>query len=327
MNFDLLRFLKKTTEYTPVGTIESKLKLSRGDLFTDVETLLDHGYKVEFHPYLGVRLLDIPDTLTKFEIREDLNTKRIGRKLRIYDEIASTNETAWEHVADDMPDGTVVIAESQTRGRGRMGREWVSASGLGLWLSVICRVNVPADKTAFLTAGTSLAVANMLQQFIQLPAEIKWPNDVMIRGRKACGVLVEARSNHPDVWVVGIGLNVNHTESDFPEELRKEATSLRMERPGGKTINRVRVLRPLLFYLDRVYQQIRKKRWDKITKAWTPFVHMGGKHVSLRHAGEEFQGVVQALDPAEGITLKLDDSEDTRVFRADSVTQVRSTKG
>ncbi len=326
MNTDLISFLKKQSHYVPVGDIEEKLKISRDAIFTDVEALIEQGYSIEFHPYLGVKLIDIPDRLLKHEIREDLNTKIIGRKLSIHDQLSSTNETAWELVEadDDLKDGTVILADSQMRGRGRMGREWHSAPGLGLWMSVVLRVAVPPDRVAFLTGMASLAVANMLQQFIHLPAEIKWPNDVIIRGRKVCGILVEARSNVPDTFVLGIGLNVNQLRTDFPESLRETATSLRLERPGSRPLNRVRVLRPLLFYLERVYDLVRKKKWDKLARAWSEFVHMGGKHVRLSRAGEEIEGTIIRVHPSEGITLRIDEKELT--ISAESVSNVREVQ-
>lgn len=323
MNTDLISFLKKQSHYTPVGDIEEKLELARDAIFTDVEALIEQGYSIEFHPYLGVKLIDIPDRLLKHEIREDLNTKVIGRKLHIHDQVASTNETAWQLVEadDDLKDGTVVLAETQTQGRGRMGREWHSAAGHGLWMSVVLKVSIPPDKVAFLTAMASLAVANMLQQFIHLPAEIKWPNDVIIRGRKVCGILVEARSNVPDTFVLGIGLNVNQSRHDFPESLRETATSLRLERPGAKPLNRVRVLRPLLFYLERVYDLTRKKKWDKLAKAWSEFVHMGGKYVRLNDGASEVEGTVVRVHPSEGITLRIDGNEKT--ISAESASNIR----
>lgn len=326
MNVDLISFLKKQSHYTPLPAIEDKLKLGREAIFSDVEALIEEGYTIEFHPYLGFKLIDIPDRLLKHEIRDDLNTKHIARKLRIYEQLSSTNETAWELIEADprLKDGTVIIADSQTRGRGRMGREWHSAPGQGLWLSVVLKANIPPDKVAFITAMASLAVANMLHQFIQLPAEIKWPNDVIIRGRKVCGILVEARSNAPDVYVLGIGLNVNQSRSDFPEALRETATSLRLERPGARPMNRVRVLRPLLFYLERVYDLLRKRKWDKLAKAWAEFVHMGGKYVRMAQAGEDVEGTVVRVHPAEGVTLKIGDEEKT--FSAESVSNVREVQ-
>ncbi|MEE9312798.1 MAG: hypothetical protein V3V10_10360, partial [Planctomycetota bacterium] len=155
----------------------------------------------------------------------------------------------------------------------------------------------------------------------------KWPNDVMIRGRKVAGILVEARTDHPDVYVLGIGLNVNQTQQDFPEAIRETATSLRMERSDRTRLNRLRVLRPLLFYIEQVFNQVRRKKWDRLADAWSDFVRMGGKHVSLQHGGESFTGTIKRIHPVEGITLKLDavdeGADETRTFTAEGVGLVR----
>lgn len=324
MGRELIRYLKKQSDFVPVNLLAEELDLHRDAVFTQVEDLIDGGYSIEFHPYLGVKLIDIPDKLLHDEILDDLNTKVIGRNLVIRDEIASTNDTAWELIEADpaLPDGTVVTTEYQTHGKGRMGNEWHSTKGAALALSVVLKTHVPPDKQAFVTAMASLALANMLQQFVYLPAEIKWPNDIIIRGRKAAGVLVEARSNQPDTYVLGIGMNVNQLRGDFPEELRTTATSLRLERPGAAPLNRVRVLRPMLFYLEKVYELLRKKKWEKLAKAWAEFVPMGGKRMSLQHGGTEHRGVVQKVDPARGITLKLENGE-SREFSAEGVSLVR----
>jgi len=324
MSRSLIQFLKKQSDFVPVDVVADELELHRDAVFTTVEDLIDAGYSIEFHPYLGVKLIDIPDKLLSDEILDDLNTKTIGRNLVIRDEVTSTNATAWELIEADpaLADGTVIVAEHQTAGRGRMGRAWHSTHGAGLWLSVVLKTHVPADKAAYLTCMASLALANMLQQFVYLPAEIKWPNDIMIRGRKACGILVEARSNQPDTFVLGIGMNVNQLRGDFPEDLRDTATSLRLERPGNASLNRVRVIRPLMFYLEKVYELLRKKKWDKLAKAWVEFVPMGGKLVTLEHSGQNFKGIVQRIDPQKGITLKLEGGE-VKDFSAEGVANVR----
>ncbi len=325
MNLELIAYLKKQGDFTAMADVEKALKLKRDKLFAAVEDLIEEGYNVEFHPYLGVKLIDIPDRLLEHEIREDLNAERIGKVLRIYDKVESTNQTAWALIEQDpkIADGTVILAESQTSGRGRMGSEWHSPAGCGIWMSVVLKVHLPPEKIALLTATASLAIANMLQQFIQLPSEIKWPNDVMVRGRKVAGVLVEARSSLPETYVMGLGLNVNQQAADFPDELRGIATSLRIERPGQQSINRVRVIRPLLFYLDSVYRLIHKKKFDKVAKAWSEFVPMGGKNVKLRQGEVEFSGTVVEVDPARGITLRLPGAKETRLFAAESVQNVR----
>ncbi len=324
MSRALIQFLKKQSDFTPVDVVADELELHRDAVFTCVEDLIDVGYSIEFHPYLGIKLIDMPDKLLHDEILDDLNTKIIGRNLVIRDEVTSTNDAAWELIEADpaLPDGTVVVAEHQTAGRGRMGNAWHSARGAGLWLSVVLKAHVPPDKTAFLTCMASLALANMLHQFIYLPAEIKWPNDIIIRGRKACGILVEARSDQPDTFVLGMGMNVNQLRDDFPQDLRATATSLRLERPGAAALNRIRVIRPLMFYLEKVYELLRKKKWDKLTKAWVEFVPMGGKLVTLEHGGQQFKGTVQRVDPQKGITLKLEGGE-TKDFSAEGVANVR----
>lgn len=341
MNLNLVAYLKKQSDFVGVADVEdalsgsgdkkkkakvtAKATLTNDALFRDIEELIAAGYNIEFHPYLGVKLIDIPDRLLEHEIREDMNTERIGKTMRIFDEVESTNNTAWQLLETEpgLPDGTVILAESQSAGKGRLGRAWHSAAGQGIWMSVILKVHLPPDKLAILTATASLAIANMLQQFIHLPSEIKWPNDVMVRGRKVSGVLVETRSNQPDTFVMGIGLNVNQTTQDFPEELQGIATSLRAERPGNQSVNRVRVIRPLLFYLDTVYRLIHKKKFDKIAYAWAEFVPMGGKKVKLNQGEAEFIGTVVEVDPAKGITLRLEGGKATKLFAAETVSNVR----
>lgn len=341
MNLELVAYLKKQSDFTAVAEVEEALAHggdkkkkakaparpapSNDALFRDIEELISAGYNIEFHPYLGVKLIDIPDRLLEHEIREDMNTERIGKQMRIYDQVESTNDTAWKLLEQDpkLPDGTVVLAEAQTAGKGRLGRAWHSAPGQGVWLSVVLKVALPPDKLPLLTATASLAVANMLQQFIHLPSEIKWPNDVMVRGRKVCGVLVETRSNLPDTFVMGIGLNVNQLPTDFPEELQGIATSLRAERPGAQPVNRVRVIRPLLFYLDTVYRLVHKKKFDKVARAWAEFVPMGGKKVRLNQGDKEFIGTVIDVDPAKGITLRLEGTKESKLFAAETVSNVR----
>jgi BirA family transcriptional regulator, biotin operon repressor / biotin---[acetyl-CoA-carboxylase] ligase len=328
VNLELIRFLKKQSAYTPVPELQKAAGLGRADVFTEVEVLLEEGYSIEFHPYLGVKLIDIPDRLLAHEIQEDLNTRSVGRRLEVFEQVPSTNDKAWELLEQepDLPDGTVVLADEQTQARGRLGRAWHSAPRAGLWLSVVLRMGLPPDKQPFLTAAAALATANMLEQFGQFPAEIKWPNDVIIRGRKCSGILVEARSDKPEVYVLGLGLNVNQLREDFPEELRDVATSLRLERPGARPINRVRVLRPLLFYLERVLEQVRRRKWERVSKAWAEFVSMGGRRVRLTHAGAEVVGTVVRVDPAAGITLKLDEDEEPHTYSAEGVSSVREAK-
>lgn len=322
INFGLLRFLKRQERPVLPSEIEDKLDIDHGDLIEELEIMADAGYEVELHPYLGVRLLDIPDRLLEHEISESLNTKVVGRKLHIFASCASTSDEIWALVEKGAcKDGELALADAQTKGRGRMGRAWESAGGKGVYLSFFANLKIPEDKVQVVTCAASLAVANTIEQFAHLPATIKWPNDVYVGKRKVAGILVEARSDHPGKYVVGIGVNVNQTEGDFPEELRDIATSLRIERRTGP-VNRVRLLRPLLFYLDNVFAQVRKKKFERVANAWKEYAGDVGKKVKLTHSGKEIAGTLLELNPVEGIRLR-DERGKEQTFRPEHVLTIQ----
>jgi BirA family biotin operon repressor/biotin-[acetyl-CoA-carboxylase] ligase len=317
LNLHLLRFLKQQDQPVMSVDIEAKLGIGHGDLIRDLELLAREGYEIEFHPYLGVRLLDIPDRLLAHEINEGLNTKVVGTKLHIFESCTSTSDEAWL-AAKTAADGELFLAEHQTAGRGRMGRTWESAKGLGLYGSFIVKLKLEAGKAPYLTSSIALSFANTIEQFVHLPAEIKWPNDVLIGGRKVAGILVESRSGFPDTFVVGFGLNVNHTVRDFGA-LDGVATSLRIERRGGP-INRIRLLRPLIFYLDSVYSQLRKRKFERIAKAWLEYVDTRKRAVVVKAAQEEIHGTLTGIDLDKGVSVEVNGQ--VRTFKPEHVQSV-----
>jgi BirA family biotin operon repressor/biotin-[acetyl-CoA-carboxylase] ligase len=245
----------------------------------------------------------------------------VGTELHILESTVSTTDDAWEAVtAGKAPDGAMFLAESQSAGRGRMGRQWDSPPRLGLYLSFVARVKLPSDKLPYMTSFVALALANTVEQFSHLPAEIKWPNDVMIGGRKVAGILVESRSTVPDTFVVGLGLNVNQSERDIPETLRGVATSLRMERRGPPQ-HRVRLLRQLIFYLDSVYAQVKKKKFDRVAKTWAEFVNRSKRPVIVVAEGTEFEGLLTGMDLEKGVTVEVGGK--LRSFKPEHVQSVK----
>lgn len=326
INFELRAYLAKQNRPIPPRDVSKDLGISQQQLINDIDDMIDAGYHVEMHPYLGVRLFDIPDRVIPFEIRDGLNSKTIGQRVFAFATCVSTNDEAWSAIErGEAQDGDVFIAEHQSNARGRMGRSWSSVKGAGLYLSVVCKMKLPPDKLHYLTSSVSLAVANTIEQFVHLPAEIKWPNDVLIGGRKVCGVLVESRSNHPDTFVVGVGLNVNQRAEDFPESLQEIASSLRIERNMGP-LHRIRILRPLLFYMDSVYLQLKKKKYERIAKMWKEFVRMIGSKVVVRCGADTHEGVLERLDLESGVGLRLAD-ETLRTLAPLRVTSVSELRG
>jgi BirA family biotin operon repressor/biotin-[acetyl-CoA-carboxylase] ligase len=323
LNHELLDFLKKQKAPILPTEVQKKTGLRHGDLIGDLEALASEGYEIEFHPYLGVRLLDIPDRMLVHEIRENLNTKVIGLRVFACETCESTSDEAWLAVTQGTAqDGDLFVAERQTKGRGRQGNVWDSPPAAGLYFSFVANLKIPQNKALFLTGAASLAIANTIEQIVHLPPEIKWPNDVMIGGRKVAGVLVEARSNVPDTFVIGVGVNVNQMRDSFADGLKDTATSLRIERKGG-SINRVRLLQPLVFYLDSIFAQVRKKRFDRIAKAWLEYVDTERRPVKVMTGNEEITGDLLSMSLEKGVEIAMEGGA-KRAFKPEHVVSVRS---
>lgn len=188
----------------------------------------------------------------KKELEKYLNTGFIGRKLHYFGSLPSTNIEARK-IAKESPEGTIVLSEGQTSGKGRLGRSWVSPKGKGIWMSMILKPNVEAKKVASISLVAAAAVSVALKD-IGIESGIKWPNDILVDGKKVAGILSEAsfQGNNVDYVVVGIGINVNLEEDDFPETLKEKASSLKIIE--GQDINKVKLLALVLNHFEKLYQ-------------------------------------------------------------------------
>lgn len=204
-------------EFVSGEAISDKLGLTRAAVWKHVESLRSQGYRIDAVPARGYRLSEIPDRLTALELRPLLNTHDIGQVLHHFELISSTNDHARELAEEGAGHGEVVIADSQTGGRGRRGRPWVSPPGLNAYFSVILRPELPPARAPELTLLASVAICDALRQ-ANVPAAIKWPNDLLVQDRKIAGILTEMASEPERVhWaVIGIGVNVNAAATDFP---------------------------------------------------------------------------------------------------------------
>jgi BirA family transcriptional regulator, biotin operon repressor / biotin---[acetyl-CoA-carboxylase] ligase len=212
------------------------------------------GYTIEAHPHLGYRLLGTPNRLTADDIRARLKTKLVGSEILVFEETASTNDVV-EHLAKSgAREGLVVFAESQTRGRGRRGRTWISPRGKGLWFSVLLRPALPPTAASRITVAASVAVARAIRQSCGVDARIKWPNDVIVNGKKLAGILTELRAEADEILlaILGIGIDVNCQREDFPSGLADTATSLELEM--GSIQDRIALSALVLTALDECYR-------------------------------------------------------------------------
>lgn len=290
---------------------------SRTAVWKHIEELRQEGYEVEAVRKAGYRLLAAPDRLSAEAIIAGLDTKRIGQHVQAYDTVVSTQPLAHEAAATGAPEGTLVIAEQQTGGKGRLGRVWHSPKGTGIWMSLIVRPVIPLPKTPQMTLLTAVAVAKTMREETGVAVKIKWPNDIFVGDRKVCGVLTElnAEADRVNYLVIGIGINANAVAADFPEELRAIATSLRIE--SGTTVNRVRFVQRFCRIFEAEYDHYLQHGFDRIKTEWEACSYTIGRWVTVKTIHSTLEGRAVGLDE-EGVLI-VEDAAGARhkVYSAD----------
>ncbi len=250
-------------------------------------------------------MINVPD-LTPERIKTGLNSSVIGSEVLVFDQVASTNDLARDYLAKNFPEGLTVVADSQTRGRGRLGRAWHSAPGLGLYFSVLLRPRIDARHMPRLALMASVAVADAIGEFVRSAAKLKWPNDVLLNGKKTCGILSEyCQTGSAEGVVVGIGVNVNHRLDQLPEEFRSVATSLFIE--NGEPVNRGGLLRVILQRLDEEYRDFLAHGGEILVEKWSKRTDMFGKQVTVTRGTASIRGTATGLDRAGNLAVLTED--------------------
>ena len=250
--------------------------------------------------------LSMAQPLSLSEVKVKLQTRIIGHPLVYFRELASTNQMAKLLAEHGLREGTVIIAEKQIKGRGRLNREWVSPPK-GLWFSVILRPRVQARHLPKLTLLASVAVAKTLRRLYGLKAEIKWPNDVLVNGRKVCGVLTEAetKGESAEFAVVGIGVNANFDLLALPKSLESSSTTLRHELK--REVRREALLSSLLEEMESLYELFSAERFDQLLNEWRSLAGMLGASVEIKVDEENVQGQAVDIDQDGALILRLKD--------------------
>lgn len=304
----LLVELKKSFGVTVSGEVlSSKFDISRAAVSKHISILKKSGYEIQSSPKKGYRLTALTPLLLPDEISEDIETAVFGKKdIFYYDIIDSTNNKAKELAASGAPEGSIVITEQQSAGRGRKGRSWLSSTGEGLCISLILRPSIPPTEISKITLMTAVAVSEALLALTEIDIKIKWPNDILVNRKKLAGILTEMSMEVDaiDYVVVGLGLNVNSSISSFTDEVKDIATSLKIE--TGNQYSRAQVVKLFLTWFEKLYFEVQKKGFHSIIKRWKELSNIIGKNVSVDEAGQTLNGVVK--DIAEDGTLILVDT-------------------
>ncbi len=301
----VLAFLAEAADDVVSGeAISDKLGLTRAAVWKHVEALRGQGYRIDAVASRGYRLVAVPDRLRALEIRPLLSTHDVGQVLHCHEELGSTNDEAKALADADAGHGEVVVAERQTGGRGRRGRGWVSPPRRNVAFSVILRPEeLPPSRAPELTLVAAVAVCDALRHS-GVDAGIKWPNDVLVGGRKIAGILTElsAESDRVHWVVVGVGVNVNARPSDFPEELRGQATSLLIEREHPSP--RALFLAACLTSLEGWYDRHAEEGFAPIRQAWRERSVTLGQDVSVTTDGAQVTGRAEDIDETGALLVR-----------------------
>lgn len=286
-----------------VDDAEKRLSISAGQLRHLIELLDGWGYKVR-ETDGRLNLIEVGDFVNDFAVRHYLSTKVFGQKIHSYQSLGSTNSTAWQLAEERAPEGTVVVADRQTAGRGRLGRSWHSPPRVGLWFSLVLRPEVAPAEAPGLSLLTALALAQTIGSHGRMEAKIKWPNDCQIAGKKVAGILTELSSelDRVNFVIVGVGLNVNQAKSDFPTDLKAKATSLFVE---TKTKwQRAEILALFLKEFEHFYLQFKKSGIAPFIKEIERRMALLGQKVKLAAGKEIITGKVAGLAPDGALLLE-----------------------
>lgn len=314
---EVLRLLKKEKgRFVSGEEISADMGISRTAVWKHIQALREEGYDIISLPRQGHQLVAVPDRLYPREVKEGLATAVIGRRYHYYPVVDSTNAVVRKLAAEGEEEGTVVAAEEQTGGRGRLGRSWFSPPGSGLWFSLLLRPALLPREVPRLTLVAGLATAKGIAKTTGLEVRLKWPNDLYLDGRKLGGILteMEAELDRVHFVVVGIGLNVNVGEEEWPPSLRGTAISLR--EACGREIPRVSLLQAILRELDDCYRRFLAGEFPALLQEWRQRAYLRCP-VFITLGGEKRR--VEAVDvDEEGMLLvRNEDGEISRVVAGD----------
>jgi BirA family transcriptional regulator, biotin operon repressor / biotin---[acetyl-CoA-carboxylase] ligase len=299
-------------------SLGERLAMTRSAVWKQICALKEEGYVIESSPRKGYRFCEVPDRLLIREIREGLATRTLGQgDIRYYRQTDSTNLRAREMAAQGFPEGTLVVAEEQTQGRGRLGRHWFSPPLQGIYASLILRPAIPPHEAPRMTLLSSVAVAEAILGLTPLAVKIKWPNDILVGGRKIAGILTEisAGMDTVDHMIVGLGLNVNIPADAFPREIHHPATSILAE--TGVFSSRIKLLHRCLECYESYYDIFKTKGFDPVMDRWKSLTEMMGRRVMVQMVGGRHVGKVSHFDQEGFLVLRDDRGESIRIFSGD----------
>lgn len=309
----ILNYLKENeNKFISGEEISSKLNITRASVWKYINSLKKDGYQIESVSRKGYKLIGSPDILTYEEIREYLKTNRIGRKIIYKKSIDSTN-LECKRIADVESEGTAVVGEEQLKGRGRLGRTWTSPLYKGIFVSIILKPDIDMEEAPKITSIGAAAVF-LAFKGIEIECQVKWPNDIVINGKKVCGILTEMSGeiNRINYIVIGIGINVNLSTDDIPEDLKDKATSLLIEK--GRIIDRRVLLSGVLNNFEILYDEFLRGDYSRTVSICRDNSSLIGKEVKIIKNGKEAIGKAIDVNKDGALIIEYKNGEKDKII-------------
>ena len=300
-------FQTHDSEYLSGQDLSDVLKISRVAVWKHIKKIQTLGYKIESKQKLGYRLIDNTEKLLPWEITRDLKTQLIGKRVYYFEEIDSTQNFAQNIAADKKENGTIIIAEKQTSGRGRLDRKWTSPKG-GIWFSLIIHPKFDVSSSTLIPILSAVALSKSIKSVLDIETEVKWPNDITMNGKKVAGVLVDAsfQTNSIDYLILGIGINFDIDTKKLEKRLTKTPNFYGIDSLRGREDKTPpkKLLKEFLLQFEKNLFQLDKGEKSKIIKEWTKRAAGIGKKITINTSNGKISGISQGIDNDGALKIK-----------------------
>ena len=300
-------FQTHDSEYLSGQDLSDVLKISRVAVWKHIKKIQTLGYKIESKQKLGYRLIDNTEKLLPWEITRDLKTQLIGKRVYYFEEIDSTQNFAQNIAVDKKENGTIIIAEKQTSGRGRLDRKWTSPKG-GIWFSLIIHPKFDVSSSTLIPILSAVALSKSIKSVLDIETEVKWPNDITMNGKKVAGVLVDAsfQTNSIDYLILGIGINFDIDTKKLEKRLTKTPNFYGIDSLRGKEDKTPpkTLLKEFLLQFEKNLFQLDKGEKSKIIKEWTKRAAGIGKKITINTSNGKISGISQGIDNDGALKIK-----------------------
>ncbi|WP_458947101.1 biotin--[acetyl-CoA-carboxylase] ligase [Oceanobacillus sp. CAU 1775] len=311
----LLTILSENEEkYISGQEISEALNISRNSVWKHMKALEKDGFEIEGVPRKGYRIIQHPNKVSDNTIKWGLNTKWLGQTVIHKETTQSTQLIIHQAAQEGAPHGTVAIADEQTKGRGRLNREWHSGKQKGMWLSILLRPAILPQQAPQLTLLTATVLADVIKNETNINPLIKWPNDILIHTKKAAGILTEMQAEQDQIQyiVIGIGLNINHTASDIPEDLRSLATSLKVE--SNKEWSIQTFVQAFLQTFETAYDSFIENGFSEVKKKWEGYGFKLGEEIKIINQNEERKAIFNGIAEDGALLIKDNANQVSKVY-------------